>query len=102
MDIQIFDNQVRICFPHQEVDSKAVEKEVLDKLAREEKENDRLWASIEAKEKEIRHLKGYQSQTVDLAKQVAELERNKKELEAKLRESKKATGNSALLKFSEK
>uniref|UniRef100_A0A8W8KFP2 Kinesin motor domain-containing protein n=1 Tax=Magallana gigas TaxID=29159 RepID=A0A8W8KFP2_MAGGI len=74
-----------------EVDSKAVEKEVLDKLAREEKENDRLWASIEAKEKEIRHLKGYQSQTVDLAKQVAELERNKKELEAKLRESKKAT-----------
>lgn len=84
------------------MDSKAVEKEVLDKLAREEKENDRLWASIEAKEKEIRHLKAYQSQTVDLAKQVAELERNKKELEAKLRESKKATGNSALLKFSEK
>lgn len=83
------------------MDSKAVEKEVLDKLAREEKENDRLWANIESKDREIRHLKGYQSQTVDLAKQVAELERNKKELEAKLKESKKATGNSALLKSSE-
>lgn len=76
------------------MDSKAVEKEVLDKLAREEKENDRLWANIEAKDREIRHLKGYQSQTVDLAKQVAELERNKKELETRLMESKKATGNS--------
>lgn len=41
------------------MDFNVVEKEVLDKLVREEKENDRLWVSIEVKEKEIRNFKGY-------------------------------------------
>lgn len=41
------------------MDFKVVEKEVLDKLVREEKENDRLWVSIEVKEKEIWYFKGY-------------------------------------------
>ncbi|XP_078317677.1 uncharacterized protein LOC111118975 isoform X1 [Crassostrea virginica] len=74
-----------------EVDTKAVEKEVLDKLEKENKENDRLWAEIGVKDREIKRLQGYQSQCLDLANQVSELERSKLELEKKLKEARKTT-----------
>ena len=74
------------------MDTKAVEKEVLDKLEKENKENDRLWAEIGVKDREIKRLQGYQSQSLDLANQVSELERSKLELEKRLKEARKTTG----------
>ena len=82
------------------MDTKAVEKEVLDKLEKENKENDRLWAEIGVKDREIKHLQGYQSQCLDLANQVSELERSKLELEKKLKEARKTTGKSLSLSLS--
>lgn len=67
-------------------------KDVVDKLAKEEKENDKLWTDLGVKDREIEHLQKYQSQVVELTKQLTELGRDKLELEKKLIDSKKNAG----------